>query len=431
MRTGTRDYLRGALWVYPSVAVVVALAAGSVLSRITLPAGSWLNPLLFQGTAGDARSLLLGISGTMITVIALVLGLTLVALQLASTQYSPRLLRSFLRDRPNQLALSVFVATFVYSTAGLYTVGVHHQLRTTSYPRLAVTLAIGLLVASLVVLVYFVHHVAHSIQIDEVMTRVERTTLRVIEQVLPTTDISAEAPEPPVWAVPVPAGRSGYLQTVHAVELLAVAHEQDAVVSVVPMLGEHVIQGEPLVRVWRASPEQPPPRVPSMAGAVRLSLRLGFERTAEQDVAFGVRQLTDVAVKALSPAINDPYTAVQALDHTSVLLCALASRPLGHHLLRDLEGELRVVVRGGDLRYYLDLAIGQIRRYGATEPRVLRALLRALRSTGSFCLDDAGRALVAEQVRLVVEAARSAVVQPEDLEQVTVHAEAVLREVSG
>src|SRR4029450_6314977 len=136
-RAAFREYLRGALWAMPTLAVVVALLAGSILSLVTIPADSSLAPMLFQGTADDARTLLIGIASTMITVIALVLGLTVVALQLASTQFSPRLLRNFPRDLTNQLALSSFVATFAYSTAGLYTVGVSQGQRTDDYPRLA------------------------------------------------------------------------------------------------------------------------------------------------------------------------------------------------------------------------------------------------------------------------------------------------------
>ena len=115
------EYIRGALWVLPTIAVVLALGIGLVLSQIEVSSTSWF---VFQGTPDDARTLLIAISSTLATVIALVLGLTVVALQLASTQFSPRLLRNFLRDRTNQVVLSVFVATFTYSTAGLFTVGV-------------------------------------------------------------------------------------------------------------------------------------------------------------------------------------------------------------------------------------------------------------------------------------------------------------------
>src|SRR5881275_2998193 len=153
-REVAREYLRSALWAMPTAAVIVALLAGSVLSSITIPTDSALAPLVFQGTADDARSLLIGIASTMVTVIALVLGLTVVALQLASTQFSPRLLRNFLRDRPTQRVLSVYLATFVYSGAGLYTVGVASGNRVQDFPRLAVTGAILLLFATLGMVVY-------------------------------------------------------------------------------------------------------------------------------------------------------------------------------------------------------------------------------------------------------------------------------------
>ena len=155
-------------------------------------------------------------------------------------------------------------------------------------------------------------------------------------------------------------------------------------------------------------------------------MRIGFERTAEQDAAFGVRQLADIAVKALSPAINDPYTAIQAVEHLGAVLGSLAGRPLGSQWLHDGSGVLRVVMPGRALGYYLDMAIGQIRRYGSSEPRVDRALLRVLGTTGRFCGDPADRAVVAAQVRLVLEAAELAVRQDSDLGPVRDHAQQVL-----
>jgi uncharacterized membrane protein len=425
------EYLRGALWAMPSLAVLLALLAGSILTLIDVSPDSAFGELLFQGTADDARTLLIAIASTMATVIALVLGLTVVALQLSSTQFSPRLLRNFLRDRHNQVVLSVFVATFTYSTAGLYTVGVSGGQRTADYPRLAVTGALLLLFVSLVMLVYFLHHLAHSIQIDEIMSKVERNTLAVIEHDLPSDARPEPLPEPPAWAVAVPAYRSGYVQTMHPDVLLGVAVRLDAVASVVPMIGEHVIADAPLIRAWRPSPEQPPPPLEEFGAVAGDAIRVGFERTAEQDVAFGIRQLADIAVKALSPAINDPYTSIQAIEHISVLLAALARRPLGSIRLRDADGVDRVFVPGRDLAYFLDLACGQVRRFGAAEPRVVRALLRVLRATSMFCQTDADRALVAHQVQLVREDARAAIRQPADLASVQEFADEVLQEVSG
>lgn len=431
-REAAWEYLRGALWALPSVAVLISLVVGSVLSAIDLDTDSAFGPLLFQGTSDDARSLLIGIASTMVTVIALVLGLTVVALQLASTQYSPRLLRNFLRDRVNQVVLSVFVATFSYSTAGLYTVGVSGGQRTSEFPRLAVTGALVLLFASLVMLVFFVHHLVHSIQVDEIMATVERNTLHIIDHDLPTDGITpGPLPEPPVWAVSLPAYRSGYVQTMHPEALLEPAIAGDVTVAAATMIGDHVVAGSPLLWLWRASPEQEHPDPEDFDRPMHHAVRIGFERTMEQDVSFGVRQLADIASKALSPAVNDPYTAVQAVQHQAVLLARLSGCPLGGQVLRDRAGVARVVVPGRDYAYYLDLACGQIRRYGRAEPRVMLALLRILRSTGRFCLDDATRDVVAAQVRLVVADAEAAIVQPADFVQVRRDAETVLREVSG
>lgn len=425
-RTGTRDYLQGALWVMPLGSVALALAVGGVLSNVDIGSGSRFDRLLFQGTADDARTLLIGISGTMMTVIALVLGLTLVALQLSSTQFSPRLLRYFLRDRVNQGVLSVFVATFVYSTAGLYTVGVDRGQRTDEYPRLAVTFALVLLFASLIVLVYFVHHISHSIQVDEVMAGVERTALRIVERDLPTVGVADDPlPEVPEGAVAVAAYSSGYVQTIRPERLLNDVVQRDLVCAVAPMVGEHLINGEPLAWLWRTSPDETQPDAEDLAGVVHDAVRIGYERTNEQDVAFGIRQLADIAAKALSPAINDPYTAMQATEHLAVVLAALAGRPLGGQVLVDDAGRLRVAVPGRDFATYVELATGQIRRYGCSEPRVLTTLLRALDTIGHFCLDDARRRAIADTALMVGEAAEHAIVQQGDRQPIINQARAV------
>ncbi len=148
-RQSLRNFAAASLWVSPTVWAIVALCAGTALSLITIGPDSTLAPLAFQGTADDARTLLTTIASTVVTVMALVLGLTVVALQLSSTQFSPRLLRNFLRDRPTQRVLSVYLATFAYSAAGLYTVGVSSGSRTEQFPRLAVTGALLLLFATL------------------------------------------------------------------------------------------------------------------------------------------------------------------------------------------------------------------------------------------------------------------------------------------
>ena len=347
-----KEYVGGALWVMPSIAALIALAAGYGLSQIDVPPGSRLDWLAFQGTADDARALLISISSTVVTVIALVLGLTVVALQLSSTQFSPRLLRNFLRDRPTQVVLSGFLATFVYSAGGLFTVGLEAGTRTEVYPRFAVSVAILLLFVSLGMVIYFADHLAHSIQIDAINRKVERNTRRAIaEEDLAT--VEEAAPRIPEWALPLLSRKSGYIQTVHPQLLLPLVNEADVTICLRKRVGEHVVEGTVLAWVWAPSPDVTLPADETFETAVAADVRIGFERTIEQDVAFGIRQQIDIGCKALSPAVNDPYTAAQAIDHLAVVCADLAVRPLGNKLLTGPSGKGRVIVPGNNFADYI------------------------------------------------------------------------------
>lgn len=427
------EYARGALWVLPAVSFIVALGLGALVSNVSVDTHAPLQRLLFQGTADDARTLLLGITGTVITVIALVLGLTLVALQLSSTQYSPRVLRNFLRDRPNQVFLSVIVATFAYSMAGLYTVGVSSGRRTASYPQLAVSVAIVLLFASLGALIFFLDHLAHSIQIDRLMTVVQGATIQVLTQEPPglgPRSRPGRAPEAPVWAVAIHARKDGYLQTIHPELLLPLAERLEVTVRIVPLVGDHIVPGRPIAYAWRSSIEQQPPDPQALSDAVHQSLRIGFERTLQQDVRFGVRQLVDIALRALSPAVNDPYTGIQAIHRLSVVLCALAPRLLGDYLVAGREGSAGVVVHAPSFEDYVDLACGLIRRYGASEPTVTAALLQMLQDVQAMVTDPERRRALETEARLVLGDAERATLQPHDLLQVREQAVTLLGDES-
>lgn len=420
-RDAFREYVRGSLWLLPMISVVTALLLGALLSQVDVAPGS---PLAFQGTADDARTLLIGITGTMVTVIALLLGLAVVALQLSSAQFSPRLLRNFLRDRPNQVVLSVFVGTFAYSAGGLFEVGVSGGQRIDEYPRFAVTVAVALLFLSLALLVFFADHLAHSIQVDHIMRVVQRNTLPVIRN-LPA---AAELPGVPPRAVPVPARPSGYVQFVHVERLLAAAVADEVNVRLQPRVGEHIVAGTPLAWIWPVSPDGPVPTPEAFAGPLNAAVRIGFERTLEQDPGLGLRQLVDVACKALSPAVNDPYTAIQAVERLSTLYAVLATRPVGSLVARDPVAGVMVAIPARSFSELLALGVGLIRRYGPAEPTVVQALLRLLSTVLAASTDDPDRwSAIEGQADLLVAAAERAVVEPADLD--VVHAEAhALRE---
>jgi uncharacterized membrane protein len=410
-RDAWHEYSRGSLWLLPAVAVVVSIGLGAVLSLIDVGPNSLL---AFQGTADDARNMLIGISSTMVTVIALLLGLAVVALQLSSTQFSPRLLRNFLRDRPNQIVLSVFVGTFAYSAAGLFDVGVAGGERVNMFPRFAVTVAVALLFLSLGLLVFFADHLAHSIQVDRVLQVVERSTMEVIND-LPTG--GKPMPTPPASAHVVAAWASGYVQFAHVDELLSTAAAHRVNIRLRPRVGEHVVARSTMAWVWPVELDGPglgDHATRAIDVAVTDAVRIGFERTLEQDPGLGMRQLCDAACKALSPAVNDPYTAIQAIEHLSVLYAALAERPPSD-LVVHAQGCL-VTIPTRPFAEHLALGVGLIRRYGAAEPTVVAALLRLLTIT----LETSGLApehwaAVTEQADLLVSAAEREVAEQADL----------------
>ncbi len=277
-----------------------------------------------------------------------------------------------------------------------------------------------LLFLSLGLLVFFADHLVHSIQVDAIMNVVQRNTLTVIQHGLLAG--GEDAPEAPAGATAVTSRRSGYVQAVNCGALLSQAASYGACVRLRPRVGEHVVAGTTLAWIWPVSPGDPVPDLRRFTPAVEAGVRIGFERTLEQDAAFGIRQLVDSACKALSPAVNDPYTAVQAVDHLSVIFCALAQRPLGNHVARR-PGGAAVIVPGRRFPEYLAVMCGLIRRYGASEPTVADALLRLLTACADVADGDPELCTaIEEQARIIIADAEREVPQPADL--VSAHAEA-------
>jgi uncharacterized membrane protein len=424
------DSLGGPLWVLPTVSVMAFLIAGALLSRVSVDADSPLWPLAFQGTAEDARGILVVVSATMITVTGLVFALTIVALQIAAGQYSPRLLRNFMRDRGTQLVLSVFVGAFAYSTAGLHTVGIQRAGGEAFVPRLAVSGSLALGLASVGVLIYFIHHLARTIQIDTIMSTVEREARWIIDDLYPDRsgylEPEARCPDPPASALVLPASRSGYIQAVQPEPLMRATADHDLVVRLARQVGDHVVEETPLAWAWRRVPDQSPVDLQLLQAALDAAVMLGFERTMVHDVPFGLRCLVDIGNKALSPAVNDPYTAIQAVQHLSVLVCLLAGRRLGDRLYHDEQGTLRVAVPLPLFADYLRLGTAQIRRSGAKEPAVARSLIQLFKDVGSSAVSEDRRRACARHIWLVLEDAKRETAQPADLETVQADGAAAL-----
>jgi uncharacterized membrane protein len=228
-------------------------------------------------------------------------------------------------------------------------------------------------------------------------------------------------------AVGLPSARSGYIQAVDPDPLVRAAVRHDLVFVLAKQVGDHVVAGTPIAWVWRRAAGQPPPGADWLRRVVADGVQVGFERTMVQDVGFGIRRLVDIANKALSPAINDPYTGVQAVQHLSVLLCRLARLRLGDWVVHDDQGQLRVAVPRPKFPDYLRLGTAQIRRFGAGEPALTRALIVLLRDVGVSSATEDRRHACARHIHLVLEDARRATAQPADVEAIAAEAAAALR----
>jgi uncharacterized membrane protein len=423
-RSVVREYLHGAYWVLPTFGIVIGLGAGALLSMIPVKDGSLIDKAMFQGTAGDARGVLIVVSATMITTTGIVFSLTVLSLQIASSQFSVRLLRTFLRDVPNQVVLAIFVCTFAYATGGLLTVG--ERARGGEFvPKVAVTGSLALAFASIGALIYFLHHLVHSIQIDAIVESAQTRTLALVDELFPDRDSPEPAevapPERPDAAVPLLAPKSGYLQTVDIDDLadLAVASAQS--IQFVTFVGDYVTAGGILGWCWRRG-RADQHTDPDVLQRILRHVHIGFERTLQQDVRFGLRQMVDIALRALSPAINDPYTGVQVVHHVSAVEAVLASRAIQDDVRRDGLGNVLVWLPYPGFATYLQLGCSQIRRYGTREPLVLAALLQMLSAVAQNCVDPSRRATVKAQIDLVVRTAARELPDESDRAMITVAA---------
>ncbi len=382
-----RDALRSQLWPVPLLGVLLGLALGIALPRIDASVDSHLSAGLteyvFGGGPDAARTLLGVITGSLITVTSLTFSLTVVTLQLASSQFSPRLLRTFSRDRYVHVTLALFLGTFSYALAVLRTVRDESDRIGEFVPRISVSLAFLLCLASVVGLVVFLAHLARKIRVEAMLVQVHQDATEALRRILPVLEDGDGGPElgpaAPADAMPVPAPDNGFLLTLDSEALLQAARGVDAVILVDQGPGSSLVRGVPVGVAWAREGKLGPEDAERLREAVAEAVTTGIERTAVQDIGYGLKQLTDVCVKALSPGINDPTTAIHALGHTSAWLCELAGRDLAPQLLRDEDGELRIILRRAAFGDLVEGALGPPRRYGASDPLVLARILDLLR----------------------------------------------------
>lgn len=378
------DSLHSSYWFVP--ALMAAFAITLAFAMLALDRTGKAGPVenlnwVYTGGPEGARTLLSAVAGSMITVAGTVFSITLVALQLASSQFGPRLLRNFMQDTGNQIVLGTFISTFIYCLLVL------RSIRGENYnvfvPQISVTVGIILVLSSIGVLIYFIHHASTSIQAENVIAEVGEELEKTIERLFPKKiGLGEENCQGFIKELPpnfeqesyiIKSLKSGYLQAIDGQMLIKIAQEKNLLVRVLYRPGKFVVQKSNLVMLW------PKERVNrQITKQIREALILGRQRTQHQDVEFPVNQLVEIAVRALSPGINDPFTAIRCIDQLSAALSHLAAKDFPSAYRYDKNNILRVIVEPVTFSGIIDAAFNQIRQYGSTSVAVMIRLLEAI-----------------------------------------------------
>ena len=375
-----REVLRTNLWLVPAIEVVAAvlLFAGTyALDRAAYDGVFRVPGWAISGSADAARQILTAIAAAIITVVGVVFSIVIVALTLTSTQFGPRMLRNFIRDRGTQLTLGTFVATFVYAILALGSIGQGDH--GAFVPHISITVMLVLMVADLAVLIYFLHHIAVQIQLPQVIAGIAGDLAQAIELQAgdPAVGASAQLATLLIADMDGPGGdvaapRSGYLQYIQHRTLVRIAAEKGAVVHLRYRPGHFLVQGHPYATVWPASAAD------QVAHELARAHVTGPYRTLAQDVAFGLDQLVEICIRALSAAVNDTFTALTCIDWIGDSLCKVTGRWQPTRVYRDPAGAVRLIATEITYERLVQRAFEKVRQAGRGMPAVLIRQLDAL-----------------------------------------------------
>ena len=393
-RFRARQYVRGSLWVVPTlggvVGIILARVSGRIDESVQLPA-QW------QYTHGTATTVLTTIVGAMVGLLGLVVTIGVLVVQQATASLSPRFMRLWYGQPLQKAVLATFAGTFAFAFANL------SRVSNSFVPDVGVTLAGLACSGSLVMLLVYLDSFTHHLRPVAVASLVTRRGARVLTEAGSMLADAKEAAVPERGGEPVlrvAARKAGALQAVHAAGLVGEARRHDCTLVLTCGVGDFVSPGVTVIEVYGESAPRPEALLGSMA--------FGVERTIEQDPGFAMRILVDIAIRALSPAVNDPTTAIQVLNHIETLLHALATAPLhDRYSVDDEEGRQRVTIPGRRWESYLELALTEIREYGATSTQVCRRLGAILDSLQEVVTPDRRSAIDDQRALLSVSIDRS------------------------
>ncbi|MGA7614080.1 MAG: DUF2254 domain-containing protein [Thermoanaerobaculia bacterium] len=411
------EKLRASLWLIPSLMTAAAVASSFLAvaadRHVAEKFEHVLGPLFAGGPEG-ARSILSTLAGSMITVTGVTFSITVVALSLASQQFGPRVLRNFMVDRGNQAVLGTFIATFIYSLLVLRTVRGYNDHD--FVPYLAVTIGVGLALVSLGVLIFFIHHVSASIQADRVVAAIAAEMIDSIERLFPegighapedASEIESHLPDGEPGRVK--CRNSGYIQVLDEDSVLHLAERCECLIQLIHSPGDFVFEGVTLARVWPADRMNE-----GFEEHVNRAIVLGRSRTPAQDVEFAFAQLVELAVRSLSPAINDPFTASSCINRIGAGIARLATLEFPSPYRYGADGKPRVIATAPSFAEISSVAFDQIRHEGGHKPSIAISLLQAIASILPFATEPERRDVLFHHARMIRQHAVHSIPEAED-----------------
>jgi len=411
--------LRSSFWFMPSMIVLLSVAiAVALIAADFLGSHRWLArwPHLFGAGPEGARGMMSTIAGSMMTVVGVTFSMILVVLALASSQYTSRILRNFMRSRVTQVVLGVFAGIFTYCLIVLRSIRGGGG-ESAFVPSLAVFFGFVLALGGVGTMMFFIHHIATSIQASSIIASVAEETIAAIDRLFPEElgqgpgqeddDQTLRPPAMRKWCA-VPASQSGYIQSVNTAALLRLACDRNTIVLMAHGIGDFVVQSTLLASL---ALEDPPDQ--ETIAALQATFSISRHRTVEQDVSFGIRQIVDVALKALSPGINDTTTAVMCVDYLTTILARIAPRQIPP-LRRYEDGELRVIANGLSFESLLAESFDQIRSSAKGNVAVMLRMLGAFNTLAGLSASPQRRRVLREQVQWIAELAERTVESAHD-----------------
>ncbi len=430
------DSLRSGFWFVPVVMIAAALLLASVLvgvDRAVQVEGITILGELFPKGTQSASTLLSAIATSLLTVTGSVFSIAIVAIQLASGQFGPRMLRDFMQDRSNQITFGICSATFAYAITVLWTIEDSKNISFT--PQISVFVGLLLTIVSVCVLVFFVHNIANAVHADNLIARIGRDLEKCIDRLFPEREGEANRL---VWevssnfeskATAILATHSGYIQRVDIERLKAIASQHNLVLKILYRPGQFVVQNSVLLYAQSKTDLKLLDRS-VLSRQLDRAISRGNQRKSKYDVEFPIKQLVEIAIRAISPAVNDPFTAVRCIDRLSVSLCYVLQKAPQKIYHFDSAGALRVIVEPTTFEILTNAAFDQIRQYGQTDVAVTIRLLESISVIGRQTHTESQKRILRRQTEMIKRGGQKDNIPEEsDRKDILYHYQVAIREL--